>query len=133
MSLSTHTGLLLLSASFGCSVVMALSGEEDPALEILSVGQDRALVLQNLGEPSSTRRVDGRATDTFLLRFGDEPSVNRAWGYVFMDLMTLGLAELVATPGEAMQGEEVRVTVEYDGDDRVRVVDIDREKGGQLK
>lgn len=113
----------------GCSVALALSGSEDPNLAILAVGQSRAVVIEHLGEPASTTLRDGGRTDVFDLEEGNEPSSNRAWGHAVLDVLTLGINEIVSTPGELMMGEEIEVIVHYGLDDIVTGFVVNRPEG----
>ena len=60
----------LLLGSAGCSLAMAVSGGKDPNIDVLTIGQDRGIVLLHLGRPSKTRLYDGARVDTFDLEFG---------------------------------------------------------------
>jgi hypothetical protein len=105
----------------GCSVGMAMSGKPDPNIGVLSIGQDRGVVLLNLGQPSQMLAVATGRTDVFRLR-GNQPSAGRAAGHAVMDLLTLGLWEVVGTSIEGFTGDEFAITVEYDKSDKVTKV-----------
>jgi hypothetical protein len=113
---------LLVLMVQGCSVGMAMSGKPDPNIGVLSIGQDRGVVLLNLGQPSQTLAVATGRTDVFRLERGNQPSAGRAAGHAVMDLLTLGLWEVVGTPIEGFTGDEFAITVEYDKDDKVTKV-----------
>jgi hypothetical protein len=111
--------LCLLGISLsGCSVYMALSGGgEEPDWQVLQKGAPRDAVEQELGRPiSDIRRSWGdEATYQFVTNF--EPSYLRATGYVLVDIVTGGLAEIFTTPAEsinALQGNMNKVVVTYD-------------------
>jgi hypothetical protein len=107
----------LLSA---CSVGMALSGGENPDLGAVKVGASRGEVEMHLGSPkSSITLADGRRTDLYEYEIGNEPSAGRAIGHGAMDVLTLGLWEVVGTPIEGVQGERYHATITYDRDDKV--------------
>lgn len=82
-----------------------MSGKPDPNISALSAGQDRDIVILNLGQPSKTLLADGKRTDVFELERGNEQSVGRATGHAVMDLLTLGGWELIGTPIEGFAGE----------------------------
>jgi hypothetical protein len=114
----------LLSA---CSVGMALSGSENPDLGAIKVGASRGEVEMHLGSPkNSTTLADGRRTDVYEYEIGNEPSAARAIGHGAMDVMTLGLWEVIGTPIEGVQGERYHAMITYGPDDKV--VDIKTKK-----
>jgi hypothetical protein len=114
----------LLSA---CSVGMALSGSDDPDLGAIKVGASRGEVEMHLGSPENSRTLDdGRRADIYEYEIGNEPSAGRAIGHGAMDVLTLGLWEVVGTPIEGVQGERYRATITYDRDDKV--LDIQTKK-----
>lgn len=106
----------------GCAVGMALHGKREPNLSVLRIGQDRQVVLVNLGEPAKTSVSEGKKVDVFELERGNAPSAGRAVGHGVMDVFTLGLWEVVGTPVEATVGEKFTVVVEYDENDKVTQV-----------
>jgi hypothetical protein len=132
----TLIGCLPLTS--GCAVFMAVKGKDDPNLGVLGAGQDRAIAIATLGPPHKTHFNDGNRVDVFKLKRGDKPSAGRAVAHGALDLMTLGVWEVLGTPIEAMQGETFYVSVSYDeqgkvvrvlpGDDG-RPLDASQEKG----
>jgi hypothetical protein len=50
---------------------------------------------------------------------GNEPSAGRAAGHAVMDVLTLGIWEIVGTPIEGVQGEKYTATIVYDENDKV--------------
>jgi hypothetical protein len=113
---------LALSYLTGCSVGMAMSGKPDPNIGVLSKGQSRDIVLLNLGQPTQTSTIDTGRVDVFNLERGNEQSVGRAVGHAVMDVLTIGMWEVVGTPIEAFTGDKFTVTVEYDQNDSVTKV-----------
>lgn len=114
---------LALSYLTGCSVGMAMSGKPDPNIGVLSKGQSRDIVLLNLGQPTQTSTIDtGRVDVLFNLERGNEQSVGRAVGHAVMDVLTIGMWEVVGTPIEAFTGDKFTVTIEYDQNDSVTKV-----------
>ena len=101
----------------GCSVGMALSGEEDPDLSVLRVGASRGEVELQLGRPAAEILADdGHTYATYAYSLGNQPSAGRAVAHGIMDVLTLGLWEVVGTPVEAAAGKENEhaVVVVYD-------------------
>ncbi len=104
----------------GCSVMMAMSGEQEPDLGAVRVGATRGEVELQLGKADSiTTLDDGRRLDKYKYQLGNEPSAARAIGHGAMDVLTLGLWELIGTPIEGFQGENCEITVCYDENDVV--------------
>lgn len=111
------SSLILLS---GCSVGMAMSGKQDPNLGAFRVGSTRGEVELQLGSPiTSTTLPDGKRMDMYEYELGNAPSAGRAIGHGVMDILTLGLWEVVGTPIEGFQGEKRRLAIVYDKNDRV--------------
>jgi hypothetical protein len=113
---------LALPCLTGCSVGMAMSGKPDPNISVLSKGQSRDIVLLNLGQPTHTATTETGRMDVFNLERGNQQSVGRAVGHAVMDVLTIGMWEVVGTPIEAFSGGKFTVTVEYDQDDNVTKV-----------
>ena len=112
--------LLLVGLLSGCSVGMALSGSENPNLGAIKVGSSRGEVEMHLGSPKSSHTLeDGRRADIYEYEIGNEPSAGRAIGHGAMDVITLGLWEVVGTPIEGVQGERYHATITYDRADKV--------------
>jgi len=100
----------------GCSVGMAASGNKEQDTTIIFPGSNRAVIMSKLGPPDTTRTPeDGNTEDTYLIKQGNEASSGRAWANAGLDLLSLGLWEVVATPYELAQGEEKsRWAITYD-------------------
>jgi hypothetical protein len=113
-------GGLLMLASTGCSVGMAMSGKHPPNLGAIRVGATRGEVELQLGSPRETAFLpDGRRTDVYEYELGNEPSAGRAAMHGIMDVLTLGIWEVVGTPIEALQGETKRLAITYTAEDTV--------------
>ena len=54
--------------------------------------------LLSLFIPVQTAIDDGKTEDTYLIKEGNEASSGRAWAHAGLDVLSLGLWELVATP-----------------------------------
>ena len=116
-------GICFLFSIAGCSVGMALSGKKEPNLGAFRAGSTRGEVELQLGSPVDTvTRPDGGRTDIYEYQLGNEPSTGRAIGHGVLDLLTLGLWEIVGTPIEAIGITEKRVMIIYDKDDRVLAI-----------
>lgn len=104
----------------GCSVGMALSGSENPNLGAVRTGASRGEIEMHLGSPIKSAILDGgRRADTYAYEIGNEPSAGRATGHAVMDVLTLGIWEVVGTPIEGVQGEKYHATIIYDENDKV--------------
>lgn len=74
----------------------------------------------HLGSPIKSAMLDGgRRADTYEYEIGNEPSAGRATGHAVMDVLTLGIWEVVGTPIEGVQGEKYHATIIYDENDKV--------------
>ncbi len=112
--------LLLSTLSLSaCSVGMALSGKKDPNLSVIKKGADRQEIEMQLGTPQQVAIVEDNTVATYEYEIGNEPSAGRAIGHGAMDILTLGLWEIVGTPVEAVQGDKYKITITYDKNDKV--------------
>jgi hypothetical protein len=103
-----------------CSVGMAMSGKEAPNLSGFGPGSPRGQVELHMGAPiASTSLEGGGRLDIYAYELGNAPSAGRAVGHAVMDVLTLGIWEIVGTPIEAFQGEHRQLAVHYGPDDRV--------------
>ena len=105
---------------------MAASGHKKQDTTVLFPGSNRAVIMSKLGPPETSKKNDdGTTIDSYLIKEGDEKSSGRAWAFAGLDLLTLGLWELVATPYELAQGEtSYRVLITYD--EQGEVTDVQR-------
>ena len=112
--------LLSVVFSSGCSVGMAMSGKKEPNLSQVKVGASRSEVELQLGQPSQIGSLeDGKRIDIYDYEIGNEPSAARAIGHGVLDVLTIGLWEVIGTPIEAYQGDKYRLQITYDKDDKV--------------
>ena len=112
--------VLTVLALTGCSVGMAMSGKKEPNLGVVRVGQTRGVVELELGSPIKTVSLpDGNRLDVYEYEIGNEPSAGRAIGHGVMDVLTLGLWEVVGTPIEGFQGDKNRLSIAYTKEDKV--------------
>lgn len=116
MIASRFLALALVAGSLsGCSVGMALSGDETPDLSVVKIGAVRDDVELQLGAPYKvTERQDGGREAAYRFEVGNDPDAIRAIGHGALDVASLGLWELVGTPIEASTGKEREISVTYD-------------------
>jgi len=110
----------------GCSVGMALSGQEEKDTSVFYNGAERSFVHAKVGLPdSAVQDKDGNWIDTYLIVKGNEPSAGRAIGHGALDVLTLGLWEVFGTPIEAAAGseEQSRFVIYYDATQKIQKVD----------
>ena len=123
----TAVSVLLLGGApmlSGCSVGMAAAGKESPNLASCRVGATQAEIQAELGRPTSSRVLDnGDSVCTYEYEVGNDPSAARAVMHGGMDVLTLGLWELVGTPVEAAQGQRYEMTVTYDADGKAKAIE----------
>lgn len=112
--------IILFFTLSGCSVGMAMSGKETPNLGMVQVGASRGEIELTLGPPGKTVTLkNGNRMDVYEYEVGNDPSVGRAAGHAVMDLLTLGLWEIIGTPIEAVQGDKRILNIIYDKEDIV--------------
>ncbi len=115
--------LLALPAGQGCSVAMAMSGDPDPDLSIVRVGASRGEVEMQLGTAvQQSTTPEGYTIAKYHYTIGNAPSAGRAIAHGAMDVLTLGLWEVIGTPVEAVIPKHYDMTVTYDRDMRVLAV-----------
>ena len=120
-------GVFMAATLTGCSVGMALSGDENPELSVIKVGATRGEVELQLGEPIETQTAEGGGRiDTYEYEIGNEPSAGRAVAHGVADVLTLGIWELVGTPIEAVQGDKYQTKITYGPDDKVTHIDTEK-------
>lgn len=117
----TAVAILLTQQMTGCSVYMAAVGDEKPDTSKVLYNQSHTEVEMTLGPPvRSAPTPDGGLVANYKYVSGNEPSAGRAVAYGFMDLVTLGLWEVVGSPTEMLnQAEKVVTTITYDADGKV--------------
>jgi hypothetical protein len=119
-TLHLRAGIASLLMLSGCSVAMALHGNQEPNFDAFEVGSTRKQVEIQLGTPlSSTSRTDGTKEDTYKYEMGNSPNGARATLYFYYDVFTFGLAEVLFTPIELFQGHDEETKIVYGSDDRV--------------
>ena len=120
---------LIIMISFvgsGCSVGMALSGNEQKDTSVFYNGAERSFVHAKVGLPdAAVQDKDSNWIDTYFIVQGNEPSAGRAIGHGAMDVLTLGLWEVFGTPIEAASGKEQksRYVIYYDENQKIQKVE----------
>ena len=125
-----------LFSSTGCSVVMALSGNQQPDFKAFKIGSSRQVVEFQLGEPISSEPLgNGQKRDTYRYEMGNSPNGHRALMNLWIDLGTFLLWEIPATIAEAAMGEDKETSIVYSADDRVVALEgyVPPEPTGALK
>ena len=118
--------LSLLILSFlpvfsGCSVFMAMSGEKEPDFSYLQPTATREEVESQVGKPVDSVKQNGNTVDTYEYEMGDPPNDDRAVANLVVDVYSLTLYELIATPMELTKfsGEDYQIKVTYGADGKV--------------
>ena len=123
-------GACILLAVAGCSVGMAMSGKEDPNLGAIRVGATRGEVELHLGSPVKVATIeDGKRVDVYEYELGNAPSAGRAIGHGVMDVLTLGLWEVIGTPIEGFTGTKHQIAITYGPDDKVLAIGAGKKVG----
>jgi hypothetical protein len=82
-----------------CAVGMAARGHQEQDTPLIFPGSNRSVIIAKLGPPETARKVDdGKLEDSSLIKEGNESSSGRAWAHAGLDLLSLGLWEVMATP-----------------------------------
>lgn len=112
---------LFIQPLAACSVYMAAAGDKEPNLSNVRKDASRSEIEIHLGQPTRTYLdSDSNQVAVYQYTIGNEPSAGRAIGHGVLDVVTLGLWEIIGTPVEAtQQGETYELTVTYDDNDQV--------------
>jgi hypothetical protein len=105
MLTAARLALIALLGTSGCSVALALTGEEPINQLGLAKGVERSHLHSLLGKPPtfSTQNGDGQAVDVWNYQDKNETSWGRATAWAVADVLTLGITELASTPYEAVK------------------------------
>ncbi|HJT22344.1 MAG TPA: hypothetical protein VJ746_17865 [Nitrospira sp.] len=124
-------GLFLVAFSLvssGCSVYMAFT--LPPPVPTPSIGWSRMEVIEQLGEPESSAEKDDRSREE-VFRYCQTSTEDyqdkhvRGTGNFFMDLVSLGIWEMFATPSEiGMRCRTTRVTLEFNKWDELTSITV---------
>lgn len=110
-----------------CSVYMAANQESRKDLSVLNAGTPRSLVLGKLGQPVNSEKENGIRTDyfNFTQGYSGGSKAVRAVGHGVMDVLTIGLWEVIGTPIEGVaDGQEMTVEIQYGEDNKVSEVKV---------
>jgi len=125
----TVVGLLLLAVILnGCAVGMALHGKREPQLADLRKGMDidEAHFILRDYTPAVAYNEAGDRIEEYRIQLGNAPAGGRALGHLAMDVLTLGLWEIVGTPMEGLTSGKMNLVVTYRDD---KVLKIQAGKG----
>ncbi|CCQ91089.1 exported hypothetical protein [Nitrospina gracilis 3/211] len=114
--------LAILFMASGCSVIMALSGDPEPNFAVIQPGASRSMVEKELGTPFHTDQQSGQRTDWYRYELGNAPNGDRALANFALDVYSILLWEIIATPRELMMGDDHEMSVVYGPGDRVIAV-----------
>lgn len=112
----------MIASTSGCSVFMAAKQPGKKDTTVFREGARRSLIIAEYGHPTTTDQKENGRVDVFKFRQGYSKGVKatRAVTHGAMDVMTLGLWEVLGTPAEAIaDGTEMAVEVQYDENDVV--------------
>ena len=101
---------------------MALDGNDPLDYSLFKPGTPRQHVLARYGTPVSSETKGGKTLDTYEFEEGDEAAPERIGIHMMADIMTFGAWELVGTPYEWFQGEDVSYVLEYGPEDTLQSV-----------
>jgi hypothetical protein len=112
MSLRLRHIVLVLCIISGCSVYMEATRPTPVDLAKFNPGDSRSSVMQELGAPVSTSKgAGGTSCDLYLLYtkgYGVAGKAPIAVGELAADVFTIGLAEIILSPTEAVTRNEKR-------------------------
>lgn len=103
--------VFLLCVLGGCSVYMEATRPTPVDLDQYTPGDSRTSVMEKFGAPVTTSRTDGTSCDLYLLYvkgYGTAGKVPIAVLESAADFFTIGLAEVVLSPTEAVTRNEKR-------------------------
>ena len=121
--------LVVCLVASGCSVGMALSGKREPQINDIKKGMgiDEVHLILRDYTPAVSDGDDGLRIEEYDIQLGNAPSGGRALGHAAMDVLTLGLWEVVGTPVEAVSSGTMNLRITYK-DDVVTKVQAGRSK-----
>ncbi len=104
----------------GCSAYLAMTAKEEPDISRVQVDLAREQIELQLGDPvQSSKLADGGSADIYHYVSGDQPNAGRAVHHGVLDVLTLFLWELYASPIELAQGTKKGLEIRYDENDVV--------------
>jgi len=117
--ITTVCGLYAVLILSGCSIAMALHGNKQPDFEHIKVGATKEEIDYEFNKPGTSKDLgDGKTEVTYKYEIGNSPNPGRAWVNFYIDLITIGLAELILTPVELFQGKDVETRIVYGPDNK---------------
>lgn len=107
----------------GCSAFTIAQRGEYIDQTIIPIDVPRKILLVKFGEPVETRMENGLKVDVFRVVQGEKTGskVAKSIGFIFLDIITVFLAEIVADP-ITKQKEYIVFEVFYNAEDRVERV-----------
>jgi TRAP-type C4-dicarboxylate transport system substrate-binding protein len=114
---------LLLSS--GCSVFMAANQPDKKNLSVLATGTPRARLLEEFGQPVSSRLQGEKRIDlfSFVQGYSREAKAGRAFGHGVADIVSVGWWEVAGTSAETVfDGKKLSFEVTYGRSDFVERV-----------
>ena len=119
--LSTFSIIIMgttLNLMTGCAVKSAMDQPAKKDVSVFERGTPRYELIGEIGEPVDIKKnEDGTTTETYSFIQGYSKGVKgaRAFGHAALDVMTIGLWEIIGSPTEAIaSGTKVVVRVKYD-------------------
>jgi TRAP-type C4-dicarboxylate transport system substrate-binding protein len=109
----------------GCSIFMAANQPDKKDLSVLTAGTPRARLLEEFGQPISSRLQGDKRIDlfTFVQGYRKEVKAVRALGHGVGDIATVGLWEFAGTSAETvLDGKKLSFEVTYNRADCVERV-----------
>ena len=111
--------------STGCAVFMAANQPGNKNFNLLKPGMPRDVIIAEFGSPINTEEKEGEKTDIyrFVQGYPQGEKAFRAVGHGTMDVLTLGLWEVVGTPTEGMMhGKDVALKILYDKENKLKTL-----------
>ena len=102
---------------------MAATGSGDFDQSVIKVGAQREAIEKELGQPQTFYRQHHGDVATYQVLTGDKGDYGRAATYALLDGITLGFAELVSFPTEALQGDQHIFDITYDAWGRAKKIE----------
>lgn len=87
-------------SQFGCTVASALRGRPGSDVNMVMVGMSRAKIEQVLGPPIRQFVSSGGVYHVYDYDAGEPPTADAVLACVFLDVITVGLWELIALIGD---------------------------------
>jgi hypothetical protein len=118
--------MLLASGMGGCSTYMEATRPDPVDLDRFKPGEARIDVVGQIGAPTSSVKDQDKSCDVYQLYIhgpGAWGKAGIAFGEAAADVFTLGLAEAVTTPAEALTRNKLHTVLFcYGGDDKLALV-----------